>query len=427
MRDSKFTLFITIVLAILTILLALNYYKDYQKIKKEEKTKTIFEKKIDIKKINKLIIYNPTKIEFVKKDGFWFLYNVDDIAYDYMVENILSSIYQPTVSDVIDFEKQYYDQFFKKPIDVYFTYNNELYHLQRGIKNDFTSETYLWIDLKDYKNKIYIVNYWDFNYLDKSVEEFRMKKLLNIDQEKVEKLIVNNVAIYKEEIVDKKNKKKKDEEERKKIIWKLSDGSFVSKEYINSLFAILNNYDFKNISDKNIENKKPLSTIKIFANNKEYDVYIYPYEKDEYVVRTSYRKYNFVFPKIEIEDFLKKEIIEKKIFSYYIDNFDDFDSIFISDSRARFNFKKKEGKWISSKNEEKTSQISLLFSTLRNLEYKQKFETNPINSKYELYTIELNSKNTKYKFYLYNTDYLAFGKEIYKIDPFVFILKDLLK
>jgi hypothetical protein len=135
-----------------------------------------------------------------------------------------------------------------------------------------------------------------------------------------------------------------------------------------------------------------------------------------------------VFNFFEVDQWLKNQLIEKKIFSYYIDNFDEFDKILISDSNIKVYFDKKEGKWISFKKEEKTAQINLFFNALKNLEYKQRFLTK-VSNDYQLYEVELISKkeDKKYRFYLYNPDYLSFGKEIYKIDPFVFILKDLFK
>lgn len=424
MVQDRFSIFIVILLSILTILLALNFYKDYNKNKKEEREKTIFEKKIDQNKIDKIVIYNPYKIELVKKDDQWLVYPIDDLAYGYMVENIISNIYQPTVSEVFDFEKSYYEQFFSQKVTLYFRYNNQLYHLEKGIKNDFTGETYLWIDLPEFKDKIYIVNYWDFNYLDKNIDEFRMKKLLNLDQEKVDKIIINQDVIYREEIKqDKKNKKKQEE---KVFRWKLRDGSLVSKEYINSFFAVLNNYDFKESYLKYDGLKELVSKVSIFSGDKRYNIEIYKGKKDDYIFKCSFRKYLLSFSSKEVEDWLKKEMIEKKIFSYYIDNFDDFDRLYISDSRAKFEFRKKEGKWFSVKNEEKTSQINLLFNILKDLEYNQRFSINPHNSKFELYTFEMIGKK-KQKFYLYNPDYLSYDGNVYKIQPFVFILKELLK
>ncbi|MCS6956200.1 MAG: hypothetical protein NZM44_07595 [Candidatus Calescibacterium sp.] len=435
MRENRFTFFIAIVLAILTSILAWNYYQDYTKSKKEEKEKAIFEKKINKDHISKIIIYNPNKMELSKQGDFWFVYPIYDIAYDYMIDNIISNIYQPSVSEVIDFDKNYYTQFFSNPINVYFLYSNNIYHLQRGIKNDFTNETYLWIDLPEFKNKIYIVNYWDLNYLDKQANEFRMKKVLNIDKKDVDKIVVNSNVIYKEEVIDKSVKRKKEEEEEEKYLWKLGDGTLVSKEYINSLFAVLNNYDFKySIDSYNpgfVDRLSKVANIDIYSKGKRYVVDIFLYGSNEYVVRCSYRKPLLVYSKLEINDFLNKDIVEKKIFSYHIDSFDDFENVSISDSRAKFGFKKKDGKWYSPKNEEKTSQISLLFNTLKNVEYKQRFLVNPIATKYEIYTFDFVSKKGKkgkrVRFYLYNPDYLSYGKEIYKIEPFVFILKDLLK
>ncbi|MCS7165411.1 MAG: hypothetical protein RMJ51_03935 [Candidatus Calescibacterium sp.] len=431
MSENRFTIFITIILGVLTILLAWNYYQDYNKSKKEEQEKTIFEKKLDTNKITRLIIYNPhSRIELKKVNEFWFVYPIDDIAYEYMVRDIISNIYQPAVSDTIDFDKNYYSQFFKDPIDIYLFYSGEIYHIQRGIKNDFTSETYLWIDLPRYREKIYVVNYWDFNYLDKTIEEFRMKKVLNIEQEKVDKIVVNGNIIYKEEVV-KGDKKKKGENVEKVLYWKLGDGSFVSKEYINSLFGVLNNYDFKySIDSYNsnfLDKLSKISDIRIHSQGKEYSVEIFPYKQEEYIIRCSYRKPLLVYSKTEINDFLNKELIEKRIFSYYIESFEDFDRIWISDSRAKFGFRKKENKWYSSKDEEKTSQINLLLDYLKDIKYKQRFLINPISTKYELYSFEFVGKGKRERFYLYNTDYLSYGREIYKIEPFVYILKDLLK
>ncbi|MEN3015352.1 MAG: hypothetical protein ABDH21_04785 [bacterium] len=433
MYQSSFTIIITIILAILTILLGLQYYKDYSKTKKEQLEKTIFEKKLDKKIISTLIIYNSSskksRIELVKKNEFWFVYPIDDIAYSYMVDNIISSIYQPTVNEVIPFSKEYYNQFFKTSIDVYFTYNKELYHVKRGIKNDFTSETYLWVNHPIYKHKIYVVSYWDFNYLDKTIDEFRMKKVLNIDQQNVNKLIVNNQVIYKEEI--KKVKKKDLEEDQSKIIWKVSDGTLVSRDYINSLFAVLNNYDFKQAipyqqNQKKVTSKKLVANIKVITNDKkEYAIQIYEYDKDGFAVICSYRKYVLILPSFEVKEWLNKQMIEKKIFSYYIENFDDFDTLYVSDSRAKFKFIKKEGNWFSPKNEEKTSLVNMLINTLRDLEYHKKFDTNPLNSKYELYTIELVGKE-KHKIYLYNPDYLSYGSVVYKVNNMRFVLKSLL-
>ncbi|MFN4219341.1 MAG: hypothetical protein ACK4GJ_00255 [bacterium] len=435
MGQNRFTLFITIVLAILTSLLAWNYYKDYSKLKKEEKEKSIFEKKIIKERVNKIVLYNPSKIELERKGSFWFVYPLDDVAYDYMVDNILSNIYQPNVSEVVEFDKSYYDQFFKTVVNLYFLYGGEFYHLQRGVKNDFTNETYLWVDLPDYKDKIYIVNYWDFNYLDKTAEEFRMKRLLNIDQEKVSKLFVNDVIIYKEEEkIKKKGVKEKDKDfQEKKYYWRLADGRLVSKEYINSLFGFLNNYDFKSVLEYHkgkpyLTDKNKICKIVVYSNNENFAIDVFKYNKDEYLVRCSYRKPLFVFSAREVEDFMKKDFEEKKIFSYYIEDFDNFDGLYYSDSRGRFVFRKKDSKWYSPKNEEKTSVINLLFTTLKNKEYKEIYLRNPLSDKYELYTIELiGNKGQKERLYLYNPDYLSYRDRIYKIDPFVFIFKELVR
>jgi len=437
MKENRFALFLTSILLILTIILTFNLYKDYNKTKKEETEKTVFEKKINKNNISKLVIYNPNKIELTKKGNFWYVYPINDLAYSYMVENILSNIYQPSVSDVIKSSdpnfNSYFKEFFKTYVDVYFLYSNNYYHLKKGVKNNATNETYLWIDLPDFKNKIYVVNYWDLNYLDNNADSFRMKKLLNIDQDKVDKIIVNDKIIYKEEIVFKSKKKKKDDEEKdnKKEIWKLSDGQKVSKEYINSLFAVLNNYDFKYALDDssvNLNLSKPFVHIEVFSGKDVFKIDFYRYKKEEYLVKCSYREPLLVFNSFEVDQWLKNQLIEKKIFSYYIDNFDEFDKILISDSNIKVYFDKKEGKWISFKKEEKTAQINLFFNALKNLEYKQRFLTK-VSNDYQLYEVELISKkeDKKYRFYLYNPDYLSFGKEIYKIDPFVFILKDLFK
>lgn len=428
MRENKFTLFVTIILAILTILLAWNYYKDYQKIKKEEKEKAIFEKKIKKENITKLVIYNVYKTELIKNGNFWFVYSLDDIADSYLIDNIISNIYQPGVNEIFQYDENYYKEFFKNPVNVYFLYGNKFYHLQRGIKNDFTNETYLWIDLPEFKDKIYIVNYWDFNYLDKSPEEFRMKKLLNIDQSKVDKIIVNNILIYKEEQSKKRKNKELKNEEEKKYLWKTVDNKLVSKEYINSLFAFLNNYDFKKVlySIKNMNKLRLVAKIAIYSNNDHFSISILEYNKEEYIVKCSYRKPLFIYSKQEADEFLKKEIYEKKIFSYYIEDFDNFDKLYISDSRGRFSFIKKSGKWFSPKNEEKTSYVNMLFNTLKNLEYKEVYLANPLNARYELYTIELVG-HEKQKIYLYNPDYLSYQGKIYKIDPFVFIIKELIR
>ncbi len=430
MRESKFTIFITITLAIFTLLLGISYYKDHLKLKKEEKEKAIFEKKIITDRIQKIILYNPSKIELVKNEGFWFVYPIGDIAYSYMVENIISNIYQPAVSEVIDFN-QYYNQFFKNPVNLYFIYGNEVYHLQKGIRNEFTNETYLWIDLPEFKDKIYIVNYWDFNYLDKKADEFRMKKVFNISQEDLEKLVVNSNVIYKEEVKTKQKKGKKDKED-KQYYWKMDNNEFASKEYINSLFAFLNNFDFEKSIDvykTGFENNfKKLYEIEIFHKNNKYIVEVFDYDKDHCLVKCSYRKPLLVYNKRYVNEFANKDIKERKIFSYFIEKIDPADFLAISDSRAKFSFRKKDNEWFSNKNEDKTSQVNLLFNIIKNQEYKEVFLTNPLNTKYELYTFELKSlKKDRLVFYLYNPDYLVYGNKIYKIDSFVFALKELLK
>jgi hypothetical protein len=434
MKESKFTLFITFTLLILTLLLGMYFLKDYFKTKQDIKEKTFLEKKFDPKKVSEIYIYSQNENIIIRKEkDFWYLVSpFYDLAYSYKIEDIINNLYQPTVNQTLGFSEDLYNQVFNPKKEVYFKVDNFLYNIEIGQKNNITNEYYVYI--KNPKiNKIFLVDYFSYNYLDSNSKDLRLTKILNIDPKDISKVIIN--FNNKQYIINKK------EIDKDKFIWYLNQETLASKEYMDNLFTFLNNYEVKKFMDNINIIKNPtkdlLLSLTVYYKQNPIDIQIIKLNNNELLVKNSLRNsymimdYNYFK---NLEDF---KIIEDKIFSYDLENTNDVEKIIFKTSSYSYNFEKKDDKWfnISYKDKEKTGEVNLFLNTLTNIKYKNYWSYYPLKDKYEIYTVELKVKSAEnnknrykvLKFFLYNPDYLAKGNKVYQIDSLKEFLKNLIK
>ena len=428
MKENKFTLFVTITLLIFTLLLALQFLKDYLKTKESIKEKTFLEKKFNPSNVSEIYIYGDQKVVIKKEKDFWYIvYPFYDLAYSYKIEDIVSNLYQPTVNEVIKFSNDIYNQFFSTKKVVHFRVNNYLYTVEIGQKNNITNEYYVYI--KNPKiDKIFLVDYFSYNYLDSKPEELRLTKILNIDPSEIPK-----IDIYCE---GKKYSITKKEIDKDKFEWYLSDNDLASKEYMDNLFTFLNNYEIKSFINLNII-KSPYLIINLYYKGNPITIEVYKMNPNEVLVKSSIRKQLMIMDYNYFKNLDGFKIIEDKPFSYDLANTQDVENITFKTSFYSYTFQKKNDKWfnISYKDKDKTADVSLFLSALSNLKYRNYWNYNPLKSGYELYNVELKIKinednKKKYrtiKFFLYNPDHLAKGSKVYEINSLKEILKNLIK
>jgi len=136
MQESRFTLFITFTLLVLTLLLAIYFLKDYFKTKENIKEKTFLEKKFNPKNLNEIYIYSQNEKIIIKKEkDFWYIvYPFYDLAYAYKIQDIVDNLYQPTVNETLKFSNDLYNQVFNPKKEVFFKVNNYLYNIEIGQK-----------------------------------------------------------------------------------------------------------------------------------------------------------------------------------------------------------------------------------------------------------------------------------------------------
>ncbi len=426
MHESRFTLFITFTLLVLTLLLAIYFLKDYFKTKENIKEKTFLEKKFNPKNLNEIYIYSQNEKIIIKKEkDFWYIvYPFYDLAYAYKIQDIVDNLYQPTVNETLKFSNDLYNQVFNPKKEVFFKVNNYLYNIEIGQKNTITNEYYVYIKTPKV-DKIFLVDYFSYNYLDSSANELRLTKILNIDPKDISKIVIN----YNNKQYD-INKKEIDKDN---FIWYLDNDNLASRVYIENLFAFLNNYEVKKFMDNINIIKKPILSITVYYKKQTINIELIKLNSSEILVKNSIRKpymimdYNYFK---NLEDF---KIIEDQIFSYDLDNINNVEKIILKTSNYSYTFEKKDNKWfnISYKDKEKTSDVNIFLSTLSTLKYKN--INYSLKDKYELYSVELKIKlndDKKYrilKFFLYNPDNLAKGNKIYQIDNLKEQIKNLIK
>ncbi|MGB9638855.1 MAG: DUF4340 domain-containing protein [bacterium] len=428
MKESKFTVFITFTLLILTLLLAIYFLKDYLKTKEDIKEKTFLEKKFKPENLNEIYIYSQNEKVIIKKEGdFWYIvYPFYDLAYSYKIQDIINNLYQPTVNQTLQFSNDLYNQVFNPKKQVYFKVNNYIYEIEIGQKNTITNEYYVYIK-KPLINKIFLVDYFSYNYFDSNSQDLRLNKILNIDPKDISKVILyhnNDSYVINKKEIDKDN-----------YLWYIDNDRLVSKSYIENLFAFLNNYEVKKFIDNFNIIRNPVLSITVYYKQNPINIEIIKLNDKEVLVKNSLRKPYIIMDINNFKELENSKIIEDKIFSYDLDNTNNVEKIVLKTSSYSYTFEKKDNKWfnVSYKDKEKTGDITIFLSTLSNIKYKNYWNYYPLKNKYELYTVELKIKlsdEKKYrtlKFFLYNPNYLAKGNKVYEIDSLQNLIKNLIK
>jgi hypothetical protein len=316
-------------LILLALILILSAYLMFHKENKDNYTLPQIAK-IDTQKITGLTIYKDGKkdepIIFTKTQDKWIFTDKEYIADSYQIENMLDTFKKfrltALVSQKDDLKRYELDD--EKSIRVKVQKNAEtIFEFTMGKTAPTFNHTF--VMLENNKN-VYHANGSFRSYFENSIDDFRDKSVMEFKEESIKQIIVEMDGLSKTLIAKDETQKKETPEgdtpkestpkedtpkenisgketDNQEIItsWIAKDGTMIDKEAVSNILsstASLNCENFLEDADKKeLENTKPLCTIKL-ADNENYTLTLFKKPSQEnYSGISSMNKYAFEISK----------------------------------------------------------------------------------------------------------------------------------
>ncbi len=280
-------------LILVTIILILGAYLLFHK---ENQNNYVLPKieKIDTSKIIGLIITKrQTPIKFTKKEKNWTITDKSYPADSSSVEKMLDTLKNLKLSALVS-EKENL-----KPYEL----DDENHILVKALNGQTTifqftmgktapSFNHTFVRLTDDKN-IYHANGNFRSSFDKSLDDFRDKKIMEFKKGSIKQIRIEKDGISKTLI----SKEVKSDKKEVSVSWESDDGTSADKEIVSNLlsaasFLSCEKYLSDNIKNK-LENQKPLCKIR-FKNEKNIDLILFKMDKeDDFMGLSSANQYAF--------------------------------------------------------------------------------------------------------------------------------------
>ena len=291
-------------LILIVLILILGAYLLFHK---DNKDNTILPEiaRIDIAKITGLIIDKKQgSIEFTKKEKKWVLTDKEYLADSSSVENMLDTLKTIKLSTLVsqkgDLKRYELDD--EKYIRV---------KVLDGAKTIFeftmgkTAPTFnhTFVMLTDNKD-IYHANGSFRSYFDKTMDDFRDKKVLNFKKESIKQFTVEKAGLSRT-LISKETKK---EDKEALLTWSSEDGTSADKEVISSLLSSVSFLECEKYLDSSTKNdlKKETPLCKIhLENGSNIELMLFEIDKQDNLMGISSMN-GYVF---ELSQFNGKEII----------------------------------------------------------------------------------------------------------------------
>jgi len=228
--------------------------------------------KIDISKITQLVVTkNKEPIKFMKKEKSWVVTNKEYLADSSAVENMLDTLKNLKLSALVSLKQDLrrYELDDENQIQVK-AMNGQKLIFEFTMGKTAPSFNHTFVRMAADKN-VYHANGSFRSFFDKTVEDFRDKKVMEFKETSINQLIMEKDGISKT-LVSKKDKAEKD------ITWHADDGTSVDKEAVSTLLSAVSFLKCeKYLSDpaKNkLEKEKPLCKIHL-KNKKSMDLTLF--------------------------------------------------------------------------------------------------------------------------------------------------------
>lgn len=294
-------------LILIALILILGAYLFLHKENKDNYTLPAIEK-IDISKITGLIIDKKEgSIAFTKKEKNWMLTDKDYLADSPSVENMLDTIKTLKLSALVSQKGNLkrYELDDEKHIRVKVIKGQETV-FEFTIGKAAPSFNHTFIMLTNDKN-VYHANGSFRSNFDKTVENFRDKKVLEFKEASIKQFTIEKDGLSKT-LISEEIKKEEKGNENDSITWHSKDGTSADKEVITTLLSSVSFLACEKYLDtptKNeLEKEKPLCKIRL-GNKSNVVLTLFKTDKEDNLFGiSSMNKYAF-----ELSQFTGKEII----------------------------------------------------------------------------------------------------------------------
>jgi hypothetical protein len=291
-------------LILVTLILILGAYLLFHK---ENQNKYVLPKieKIDTSKITGLIIEKKqSPIKFTKKEKSWIVtdkkYPVDSSSIEKMLDTLKNLKLSALVSEKENLKRYELDD--ENHIQVKFSKGQEIV-FQFTMGKTAPSFNHTFVRLPDDKN-IYHANGNFRSHFDKTVDDFRDKKVLEFRQDSIQQMTIEKDGISKTLI----SKQEKTDNKEASITWRSDDGISSDKKIVSNLLSQVSFLKSEKYLSDEIKNKlvneKPLCKMR-FKNEKSIDLTLFKMDTQENLIGiSSMNEYAFA-----LSQFNGKEIV----------------------------------------------------------------------------------------------------------------------
>jgi len=291
-------------LILIALILILGAYLLFHK---ENKNNYVLPKieKIDVSKITGLVITKTqSPIELTKKEGTWVITDKEYLADSSSIEKMLDTLKTFKLSDLVS-QKEDLNRYELDDDNLILVkaMNGQKIIFEFTMGKTAPSFNHTFVKLTSDKN-IYQANGSFRPDFDKTLEDFRDKKVMEFKEESIKQIFIEKDGISKT-IISKEEKKDK---EGASITWTSDDGLSVDKEMVSTLLSavsFLKCEKYLNDTTRNkLEKEKPLCKIRL-KNENNIDLTIFKIDtEDDLIGISSMNEYVFA-----LSQFTGKEIV----------------------------------------------------------------------------------------------------------------------